>query len=93
MKVALEFPDEKAAFVMELLNSLPYMKAHAIELDTPAMPVPTSSSSEANAAKAAEREQKFYALFGAWKEDGETGDDFNRMLQEARHTEHRDIEL
>ena len=27
MKVALEFPDEKAAFVMELLHSLPYMKA------------------------------------------------------------------
>ena len=30
MKVALEFPDEKAAFVMELLNSLPYMKARPI---------------------------------------------------------------
>lgn len=30
MKVALEFPDEKASFVMELLNSLPYMKARPI---------------------------------------------------------------
>ena len=27
MKITLEFPDEKAAFVMELLHSLPYMKA------------------------------------------------------------------
>ena len=26
MKVGLEFPDEKAAFVMELLNSLPCLK-------------------------------------------------------------------
>ena len=30
MRVALEFPDEKAAFVMELLHSLPYMKAKPI---------------------------------------------------------------
>ena len=30
MRVALEFPDEKAAFVMELLQSLPYMKAKPI---------------------------------------------------------------
>ena len=27
MKIALEFPDEKAAFVMELLNSFSYLKA------------------------------------------------------------------
>ncbi|RZK24990.1 MAG: hypothetical protein EOO63_16660 [Hymenobacter sp.] len=92
MKVALEFPDEKAAFVMELLNSLPYMKAQAIGFDAPTTPV-RASSSEVDATKEAEREQKFYALFGAWKTEGETGDDFNRMLQEARHTEHRDIEL
>ncbi|RZK41577.1 MAG: hypothetical protein EOO61_05905 [Hymenobacter sp.] len=39
-----------------------------------------------------EREQRFLALFGAWKSD-ETGDDLNRMLQEARHTKQRDIEL
>ena len=26
MKVTLEFPDEKAAFVLELLHSLPYLK-------------------------------------------------------------------
>ncbi|RZK28039.1 MAG: hypothetical protein EOO63_12110 [Hymenobacter sp.] len=39
-----------------------------------------------------EREQRFLALFGAWKSD-ETGDDLNRMLQKARHTEQRDIEL
>ncbi|MEJ7663967.1 MAG: hypothetical protein WKG07_32770 [Hymenobacter sp.] len=30
MKVALEFPDEKAAFVMDLLNSLPYRKARTV---------------------------------------------------------------
>ncbi|TDN39932.1 hypothetical protein E4631_05815 [Hymenobacter sp. UV11] len=35
MKVALEFPDEKAAFVMELLNSLPYMKARTISRKVP----------------------------------------------------------
>ena len=34
MKVALEFPDEKAAFVMELLQSLPYMKARPIRSKT-----------------------------------------------------------
>lgn len=92
MKVALEFPDEKAAFVMELLNSLPYMRARPIGVDAPATPARTSSS-EADAAEEAEREQRFYALFGAWKVEGETGDDFNRMLQEARHTEQRAIEL
>ena len=27
MKIALEFPDEKAAFIMELLNSFSYLKA------------------------------------------------------------------
>ena len=34
MKVALEFPDEKAAFVIELLHSLPYMKARPIRSKT-----------------------------------------------------------
>lgn len=34
MKVALEFPDEKAAFVMELLHSLPYMKARPVRSKT-----------------------------------------------------------
>jgi hypothetical protein len=40
-----------------------------------------------------ERERRFFALFGAWKSEGETGDDLNRLLQEARYTEQRDIEL
>ena len=31
MKVALEFPDEKAAFVLELLHSLPYVKTKALD--------------------------------------------------------------
>ena len=83
LDVRLKFPTEKVEAVLEWLRSLPY---GAVELQPRA-------AEAADAAKAAEREQKFYALFGAWKEEGETGDDFNRMLQEARHTEHRDIEL
>lgn len=83
LDVRLKFPTEKVEAVLEWLRSLPY---GAVELQPRA-------AEAADAAKVAEREQRFYALFGAWKEEGETGDDFNRMLQEARHTEHRDIEL
>lgn len=83
LDVRLKFPTEKVEVVLEWLRSLPY---GAVELQP-------RTAEAADAAKAAEREQKFYALFGAWKEEGETGDDFNHMLQEARYTEHRDIEL
>ena len=34
MKITLEFPDEKAAFIMELLNSFSYLKAKPLERKT-----------------------------------------------------------
>ncbi len=52
-----------------------------------------ATTSPATALSLEERERRFLALFGAWKSEGETGDDLNRLLQEARYTEQRDIEL
>lgn len=84
--VKLRFPTEKAAAILEWLSSLP---CGAAELRSRT----AGNAANPSAADEAERERRFYALFGAWKSDGETGDDLNRLLQEARHTEHRDIEL
>ena len=39
-----------------------------------------------------EREQRFLALFGAWKSD-ETGDEINQMLQASRQRNRPDVAL
>ena len=90
LEVKLKFPTEKAAAILEWLRSLPYGAAElqSRNTDAPSEPVVMASNPE----DAAERERVFYSLFGAWKSE-ETGDELNRMLQEARHTEQRDIEL
>jgi hypothetical protein len=87
LDVKLKFPTEKAAAVLEWLRSLPY---GAAELQS--RPEEVSSAPEATTTDLAERERLFYSLFGAWKSE-ESGEELNRMLQEARHTEQRDIEL
>ncbi len=40
----------------------------------------------------AERERRFFSLFGAWQSE-ETGDEINKMLQESRQSNRPDIEL
>lgn len=91
LDVKLKFPTEKAAAVLEWLRSLPY---GAAELQS--RPVESSSATaavaETTATDLAERERLFYSLFGAWKSE-ESGEELNRMLQAARYTEQRDIEL
>jgi hypothetical protein len=89
LDVKLRFPTEKAAAILEWLSSLPY---GAVELQSRAAAESTANPLVAPVDEA-ELERRFFALFGAWKSDGETGDDLNRMLQEARYTEQRDIEL
>ena len=90
IEVKLKFPTDKAAAILEWLRSLPYGAAELQSRDanTQSEPVAVNSKLE----EAAERERVFYSLFGAWKSE-ETGEKLNRMLQEARHTEQRDIEL
>lgn len=87
LDVKLKFPTEKAAAVLEWLRSLPY---GAAELQSRSEEV--VSAPETTTMDLAERERLFYSLFGAWKVE-ESGEELNRMLQEARHTEQRDIEL
>lgn len=90
LDVKLRFPTEKAAAILEWLSSLPYGAVELQGRDATDASEPLAAMAPADEA---ERERRFFALFGAWKSEGETGDDLNRMLQEARYTEQRDIEL
>lgn len=86
----LKFPTEKAAAILEWLRSLPYGAAELQSRNTEAQAAPRTT--EVKSDELAERERIFYSLFGAWKSE-ETGEQLNRMLQDARYTEQRDIEL
>ncbi|WP_151087719.1 hypothetical protein [Hymenobacter baengnokdamensis] len=55
--------------------------------------VSETTASTNRQADVARRAALFRSLFGAWQSEGETGDDLNRLLQAARYTEQRDIEL
>ena len=90
LEVKLKFPTEKAAAILEWLRSLPYGAAELQSRNTEAQVAPTTVEFKSD--ELAERERIFYSLFGAWKSE-ETGEELNRMLQDARHTEQRDIEL
>ena len=90
LEVKLKFPTEKAAAILEWLRSLPYGAAELQSRNAEAQSAPTAT--EVKSDELAERERIFYSLFGAWKSE-ETGEELNRMLQEARHTDQRDIEL
>ena len=91
LDVKLKFPTEKAAAVLEWLRSLPYgaaeLQSRPVEASSAAVVAPETTDTDL-----VERERLFYSLFGAWKSE-ESGEELNRMLQEARHTEQRDIEL
>ncbi|HEX8504986.1 MAG TPA: hypothetical protein VF630_06435 [Hymenobacter sp.] len=89
LEVKLKFPTEKAA-ILEWLRSLPYGAAELQSRNADAQVAPMAM--EVKSDELVERERIFYSLFGAWKSE-ETGEELNRMLQEARHTEQRDIEL
>ena len=90
LEVKLKFPPEKAAVILEWLRSLPYGAAELQGRNAEAESAPTAF--DIKSSELAERERIFYSLFGAWKSE-ETGEELNRLLQEARHTEQRDIEL
>ncbi|HEX8327080.1 MAG TPA: hypothetical protein VF629_06045 [Hymenobacter sp.] len=90
LEVKLKFPTEKAAAILEWLRSLPCGAAELQSRNTEAQPAPPIM--EVKSDELAERERIFYSLFGAWKSE-ETGEELNRLLQDARHTEQRDIEL
>ena len=90
LEAKLKFPTDKAAAILEWLRSLPYGAAELQSRHANAQSEPVALDSKPE--EAAERERVFYSLFGAWKSE-ETGEELNRMLQEARHTEQRDIEL
>lgn len=91
LDVKLKFPTDKAAAVLEWLRSLPYgaaeLQSRPVEVSSA-----TAAAPETTTTDLAERERLFYSLFGAWKSE-ENGEELNRMLQEARHTEQRNIEL
>lgn len=90
IEVKLKFPTEKAAAILEWLRSLPYGAAELQSRNADVHSAPAATDIESD--ELAERERIFYSLFGAWKSE-ETGEELNRMLQDARHTEQRDIEL
>ena len=90
LEVKLKFPTDKAAAILEWLRSLPYGAAELQSRNAEAQSTPTAT--EVKSDELVERERIFYSLFGAWKSE-ETGEELNRMLQEARHSEQRDIEL
>jgi len=85
MKLALEleFPDEQAADVLRLLQSVPNVTARVI-------PHPASHSSSTNSD--AELEKLFQQLAGSWQSD-ENGEELARQLHEARQDQPRNIEL
>jgi hypothetical protein len=86
MKLALEleFPDDQAAHILRLLQSVPDVTARI--LPHPASAPIVASKSEA------ELEALFQQLAGSWQSD-ENGDELNRQLREARQDQPRDIEL
>ncbi|OON69766.1 hypothetical protein [Hymenobacter sp. CRA2] len=83
MKLALEleFPDDQAANVLRLLQSLPETTATVI-------PHPATTT----ALSAAEQQRLMHELFGAWQSE-ETGEELAKQLREARHFRDREIEL
>jgi len=89
MKLALEleFPDEQAANVLRLLQSVPDVTARIL-----AHPASVSTSELTSGISEAERAQLFQQLAGSWQSE-EDGDELNRQLREARSFRDREIEL
>jgi hypothetical protein len=89
MKLALEleFPDEQAANVLRLLQSMPDVTARILT---------NSASVEAEGAaaelSATEQQRLVHELFGSWQSD-ENGEELARQIQEARHSRNREVEL
>ncbi|GAA4371850.1 hypothetical protein [Hymenobacter koreensis] len=87
MKLALEleFPDDQAANVLRLLQSLPETTATVI-------PHPATTNAPAAALSEAEQQRLMHELFGSWQSE-ESGDELTRQLLEARYFRDRDVEL
>ena len=93
MRVALEleFPDEKAALFVRLLQSLPPgLTAHF------SRPKPGQSSEfdevEPTVLSGAEEKLLLHELFGAWKSDV-SGEEMVREIYDARQSDHREVEI
>ncbi|SHL17412.1 hypothetical protein [Hymenobacter psychrotolerans] len=87
MKLALEleFPDDQAANVLRLLQSVP-------EVTTRILPHPASVGVNTAPLGAADQQRLLHELFGSWHSE-ESGDELARQLQEARYFRERDVEL
>ena len=93
MRVALEleFPEDKAALFVRLLQSLPPgLTAHFVR----PKPSPSTDAAEPEATEltAAEEKQLLHDLFGAWKSDV-GGEEMVRQIYEARQTNHREVDV
>jgi DNA topoisomerase VI subunit B len=86
MKLALEleFPDDQAANVLRLLQSVPDVTARI--LTHPA----SASLGTAIPLSEADRQRLVHELFGSWQSE-ESGEELARQLQEDRQDTPRDI--
>ena len=88
MKLALEleFPDDQAAHVLRLLQSVPEVTARIL-------PHPASVGASAAAPLSeADQQRLMHELFGSWQSE-ESGEELARQIQEARYFRERDVEL
>ena len=93
MRVALEleFPDEKAALFVRLLQSLP--PGLTVHFSRPKPGQSTAfAEAEATELNAAEEKLLMHELFGAWKSDV-SGEEMVREIYDARQSDHRDVAL
>ncbi|WP_035559444.1 hypothetical protein [Hymenobacter sp. IS2118] len=94
LAVELEFPEEQAALALEWLQSLPTGIAARLRgkgKKGTAKPAVGAAGADATLS-VAEEQQLLHELFGAWKSDV-SGDEMNRVIDEARQTGHREVEL
>lgn len=93
MRVALEleFPDEKAALFVRLLQSLPPGLTARFSRPKPGQ-LTDLAETESTGLTSAEEKQLMHELFGAWKSDV-SGEEMVREIYDARHSDHRDVEL
>ena len=91
VSLELEFPDEKAALFVRLLQSLPPGLTARFSCPRPGQSTDFAEA-ESTELTAAEEKQLLHELFGAWKSDV-SGEEMVREIYDARQSDHRDVEL
>ncbi len=94
LAVELEFSEEQVASALVWLQSLPTgIAARLRGKGKKLVEKPAVGAAETEATlSVAEEKQLLHELFGAWKSDV-SGDEMNRIIDEARQTGHREVEL